>query len=220
MSRKTTPSGSPIEPFSTVPKKALKAVSFALEIINAVHGDGLLEQIPLRTKNISAKGYYQFEQESGAPIEFTFKTGLLSLVTIIHEIAHALDHQAIGTPRVFASLSTEFQGSISLVAVMQAITQSMAYQKIRAYRIGQVIDRRVVTENALTYHLDKREWFARAYVQYIAIRSGQPELLAFIAVSNLENNPHLVYPEAWSVQDYAPILSALEQLFLQKQWLK
>ncbi len=214
------PNGEPVTPFTSIPPEVKGVFEKALKIINLVHGDGFLEPLPIKLLAVKALGGYQIDAESKIPLGFVFrKSRLVQLETIIHEIAHALDHQVFGAQFVFASLSTELLGATDLIATMTAITNSHAYQTIQSYTLGQVIHGTVITK-LLEYHLDKREWFARAYVQYIAIRSGNQELLDFVNRKNLTSNAKIVYPESWSEQDFIPIKIQLQRLLIRKQWLK
>jgi hypothetical protein len=216
----TLPNAQPVEPFTSIPTE-LKAVFVqALQIINSVHGDGFLEPLPIKFVATKALGGYQIDHQSKVPLGFVFRKGRsVQLETIIHEIAHALDHQVLGEDHVFASTSTELLGATDLLELMTAIANSQAYQTVQSYMIGQVVHGTVITK-LREYYLDKREWFARAYVQYIAIRSGNQQLLDFVNRKNLSSKSKIVYPEAWSEQDFKPIKIQLQRLLIRKQWIK
>jgi hypothetical protein len=147
-------------------------------------------------------------------------TRALKVETVIHEIAHALDHQVIGEARVFASLASDLLGSTEALEVMSEIRASQTFKTVSAYSAGQIVLGRVLQPAAINYHQDPREWFARAYTQYIGLRSGDPELLAFIGRSRPSSGRPLVYPEAWPDQEFKPILSAMERLLVRKNWIR
>ena len=63
------------------------------------------------------------------------------------------------------------------------------------------------------YLLGPRELFARTYCQYVAVRSGDPDLQR-----ELEKSLEPDYREQWHEDDFTPIAGALDDLFDRLGW--
>jgi hypothetical protein len=61
--------------------------------------------------------------------------------------------------------------------------------------------------------------FARSYVQYIATKSGEPDLLAGLNVDRKALG-ELHYPTQWDDADFVPIMAAFDELFKGLGWIK
>jgi hypothetical protein len=76
-----------------------------------------------------------------------------------------------------------------------------------------------VDRKFLGYLLTPYEIWARAYSQYIAVRSGDPEMLD--QVSRLRTRSGgLYYPTQWDDADFEPIARAIDELMIQLGWRK
>jgi hypothetical protein len=61
------------------------------------------------------------------------------------------------------------------------------------------------------------ELWARSYSQYIATRSGDPDLLKGI---DMQRDPGRLYKDFhWSDEDFAPIAAAIDAMFKKLGWI-
>ncbi len=145
-------------------------------------------------------------------------------LTIAHEMGHFLDHQVIGERGRWGTSRT--RRSADAAAVMTSIENSQAIQSMRELERGPLfIDgttpdgspaRYAVNRAYLRYLLEDREQFARAYAQYIAVRSKDARMLQQVEAINREG----VYRRQWSDDDFEPIGRAFDALFTTKGWLR
>jgi hypothetical protein len=82
-----------------------------LEAIDAVHGDGMLPLLPvIRTRGRVQVGAYEWISHTGEALRLSFSvTNDHPELSVVHEIGHFLDHQALGRPGAFASEADRFQ---------------------------------------------------------------------------------------------------------------
>lgn len=98
-------------------------------------------------------------------------------------------------------------------ALKDALRASAAYQALMAQPTG-------MTFKQWNYYKSPWETFARAYSQYVAVKSGEPammlELLGFQSDMKAGKTP----PIQWQASDFKPIEDAFDRLFLALGWLK
>jgi hypothetical protein len=149
----------------------------------------------------------------------------ISAMSFLEEFAHALDHQAFLDRPGYATDA----GDSDIQPVIDAILASATYCRVASYRLGQSVslhqNGRVVTElisvkKTLEYEQSQIEWFARAYVQFIAISSGDADLMRELATFYTSATYELLYPCAWPDDEFEPIAVALEGVLREKGWLK
>jgi hypothetical protein len=178
-----SPGGIPIGSRLVVPEGAPFApVRRALAAIDAVHGDGNLPLLPVvQTRAVTEAGAYEWNSRTGEALRLRFSgIGDHQELTVVHEIGHFLDHQALGRPGIFASESG------GCTEVMAAISQSEASDTLRALRrrrrdLVWERGRRIavpINQSFVEYYMSPREQFARAYAQFIVVSPQAPELLA------------------------------------------
>ena len=64
------------------------------------------------------------------------------------------------------------------------------------------------------------EIFARAYAQYIATKSKNPEMLAVLRSRQGKPEDGKGYPDQWDDDDFVPLYEEIENIFLKIGWLK
>lgn len=68
------------------------------------------------------------------------------------------------------------------------------------------------------------EIFARAYAQYVAVKSGDPVLLEQLEETRQRlvdtNGRKVYYPEQWADDDFAPLMDWFEKEFAARGWLQ
>lgn len=236
-------------------------VAEALAVLDRVHGDGALPTIPVgelpkRFRARAAAGYIH-GQLDGRAITIGYSKKVLKqtpFITVFHETGHYLDHQGLGV-RTFASqmptgLSTDLGQAMD--GLRTALKNSQAIQRLKLWNganlpgsphtYGDGVVPNTVNRRFVNYLLSSTETFARAYAQYVAVKSEHPaalkELRATQAASNtaLQNvpkwhryNPTAVsgakmpdgtwdYPWQWQDADFNPIEAAFDRVFEVMGW--
>lgn len=178
-----------------------KAVETTLAAIDKVHDDGQLPKIPLVDTGIRrAYGQYQWKAD-GTPHQIAVSPrSPWRGMTAAHEAGHFLDHQVLGRAGSFASTSDPLFAKFRDVA-----GKSASITEIGKLGHGQ-----------RGYFLETREIWARAYAQYIAVRSGDKLLLGQLDKIRSSRQPW----RQWSDEDFKPIAEAIDEIFRTKGWLK
>ncbi len=152
-----------------------------LDAIARVHGDGDLPEIPvLLTKAKKAEASYWRSGPKALKIQVN-QSFANSQSNFAHEIGHFLDHQTMGGGGRFAS---EHNRQL-MKDFIEAAENSRAIKNLREMlaRKPSLQDRTSapVPRVWITYALQEREIWARAYAQYISLRSGNAEMMRQIA---------------------------------------
>lgn len=133
--------------------------------------------------------------------------------SLVHEIGHSVDHRLGG--RDFAS---ELGNDERVNAVVDALLKTSAVAKLNEIK---ETGRSTISANGnstrvranpqyATYLLEKKELFARAYHQYIGLRSNMKPISQALEDA-ASNNPK--YPLKWSDEEFEPIAQAFDNLF-------
>ncbi|MCW0218379.1 MAG: phage minor head protein [Prosthecobacter sp.] len=200
-----TPLKGKLKPAAKMPRTEQARVEKVLEIIDNVHGDGPLTDIPVGNKPGKALGFFRGIQ-SGKAIEIQYlrpkkgKAYIHPELTLAHEIGHWLDHSGQGTG-IFATnnLATE------LATWWKAIQDSQAFKGFDSLSGGQKI-----------YYKSPREAWARSYAQFIAEESGDATLLGHVADILTEPLPN----RQWETADFAPIRDEMRKVFESRGWMQ
>jgi transposase len=125
-------------------------------------------------------------------------TGPWPALTMVHEVGHVLDHLAIGSPGSFASISEDI-----LTPVLEKLKQTKAYLALSK---NPRVDH--------SYLLNPKELWARAYAQYIAVRSGDARLL-----KDLKLVRNSILPDRqWTDEEFEPIAQEIDKAFEKLNW--
>lgn len=104
------------------------------------------------------------------------------VLTLVHELGHYIDHQAI-TPPTSVKFASEYDPDVK--RVIDAIEETDAIKRLRRVR-GTLEGRNVeLYAPVIDYLLDPREQWARAYTQLLATESGDDELLLRVTTERL-----------------------------------
>lgn len=210
------------------PKKAslqrvLKAIESVHKMPKSLPVVGTIQKVPDPPVH---GGYYHGQTPPYKPQAVLVNTeSKYHAIAYAHEIGHVLDHHGLGKPGEFASASDP-----SMKAVMDTLDKSAAVQSLR--RIletglipeepypGQYLTKfKIANAKFVGYLLEPHEIFARAYSQYIATKSKDPELLAQLAEwrKDGKKRPGKAYhPQQWSDDDFAPIAAAFDAMLAAK----
>lgn len=179
-----------------------------LQIIDEVHDDGALPRIPLKPSksNKYLGAYYHDNAASSYKIEVK-NNGPWPELTMVHEIGHFIDHQALGNNTLWASVDSPL-----LEKWRSLVLESNAVQNLRT------LVNNATTKDKKSYYryfLSIKELWARSYAQYIAQKSSNPTL-----VSQLDKARKSEENRQWSEDDFQPIMDEIDAIFKAKGWIK
>lgn len=220
------PAGIPIERGLKLPSKGpvANAGRNALAAIARVHGDGELPEIPVeREPSVKRFGGYHYYL-TGKPLKITVRPGAAAHpeMTLAHEIGHFLDHQGAGKGKHASVTSDDFAEFRKAAQESKAIQEIERLIKVRKVAVklggGEEIEY-PVDGKYLRYLTDTKEVWARAYAQYIALRSGDSEMQSQLKQLR-QRLGQVYYPSQWDDDDFAPIAGAIDRLMLKLGWRK
>jgi hypothetical protein len=194
----------------------MDGIRTALAAVDRVHGDGELPPVPIVSVGgrVYLGGYQSTRGGLALHISLSIR-GTHPELTLLHEIGHFLDQQALsGAPAVaFASAWLP-----EMEEWRQAVTASAAGSALLRLRPTR---RNGLTQRQIDYLTSWPEFWARTYAQYIAMRSGEPVLLQQLgrrlAAQKRERVVRLT--EQWDRDDFAPIGLAIDSFLLRLQWV-
>ena len=189
-----------------IPKRYKEAAKTALNAIKKVHGDGNLPQIDI--KSSSARGfagaYSYYPALDKADCIKMSSWGQHPEFTLIHEIGHFLDHQAIGNSKGHSSANRDFE---PLNKMIDKLKETEAVQSIKASR---------TLSNS--YYLDPSELTARSYAQYITTKTKDPILLEQLHNVQTKNSDYKY--SQWTEEEFKPIIKLWDNILEEMKWLK
>lgn len=193
-----TPNGYPVSKSLAPTNNAVikDIVARVSKAIDSVHGDGALPNMPVQVlPSRDALGRFNTKR-------IQIRTdGNWKHLTLVHETGHDLDYHGIGQSGRYESDA----GYPPLDEVLRLLKESPTVK---------IIESRVTYKK--TYWLDKKELWARAYAQYIALRSGDPTMLAELnRVRASATQPW----RQWSDSEFEVIADAIDIMFKQLGWI-
>lgn len=141
-------------------------------------------------------------------------------LTILHEFAHHLDWHVLGPGNAYG---TRYSPRGKLKALLDAIKATNAFKRFKA-----AAETGVHTVDGTTFRMSSRmqsemdamlgdeELFARAYAQYIALRSGDPTLKTQVESILRWEGPDRW--RQWSGTDFDGIAKAFDAFFKGSRW--
>lgn len=224
------PAGIPVANGLRAPKRGAltQATERTLSAIGKVHGDGELPVIPIERERAKSRfGGYWHKTHTGEATKISLRTGGFDdhpELTLAHEIGHFLDHQGAGERGVFSSVEdgafAEFRRVVSQTRAIREIERLVKESAIPVMHGGARIEY-PVDRKYLTYLLDPKEVWARAYAQYITLRSGDQTLREQLDQLRLRLRwAQVHYPSQWDDDDFAPVAEAVDRLMLKLGWRK
>jgi hypothetical protein len=210
--------------FSKISASIKKQVGHALSSIDKVHGDGKLDDIPIKKSRSKQKNAYFARFNNGRAAEI----GLTSIAknpafSIVHEMGHYLDLYSIGQKGDFGSM----QINSPMGKVIKAALASNTIQNIKKIISDGSVD---IGENSypvswslhnhLNYLIDPKEIWARAYSQFIAKRSNSVEMQQGIKdLLESEKTRQIPYSHQWQDDDFGEIEKEIEKMFVELGWM-
>jgi hypothetical protein len=210
------PDGTPLGRAFLIPDSPLAAdLRAVVGAVASVHGDGPLPTIPIRIVRDPEIPHARFRYGPAGPISISVNhDSPWRSFALVHEIGHFIDYAGIGS---LASVASESDPELS--AWRSAIRRSGRLDEVRR-ALAERAELRTLDQARIASDLQTiPEWWARSYAQYIAIRSGEPTLLATLdairAPRSLQDVDHLLH---WDDDGFAPIEEAIEHLFRRLGW--
>ncbi len=184
-----------------------------MSLIDSVHGDGPLTEIPVNTKvSRGADGTFWSSRLTGEAKAISFRVrarkgreaNLVPEFSLIHEIGHWLDksgHNLTGWKTL--------EGGDEMKPWLDAVKASQAWKLLE--------DWQTANRDYKAYATSAKELWARSYAQFIAEETGSPKLLAQAEVMRTKwgANGGL----QWTPEDFQPIRSAMRDLFVKWGWM-
>jgi hypothetical protein len=208
------------------PQDLAPPVRAAIEAIHRVHLVPMIEpRVPIvRDKLIFEGGMYRWTKATGLPLDIRLNPGNDHLdLTVVLEIGHFLDHQAVGTPGEFASIA-----HAHLADWRRAVDSSRSIEKLEDFQAAGTIPYRFTDGNIR--HVDVSriagsllqppELFSRSYAQFIVQQSENDAMIAQLHGFTRDENPSSVVPYYWPDDDFDPIAAALRRLIINLGWSK
>jgi hypothetical protein len=190
-----------------------KHLARVLGLIDDLHGDGPLHDLPMRFANdpINMGSFWRTNPPHATAQRITISTHFPSIsgqeFTFAHELGHYLDLQGMRSKTGwFGSEAKDF--SPSMTKLFDLLLDS---PEIRALKASK-------RSNHRNYLLRRREIWARAYAQYVATRTGDPGLLA--GLEDWRTMRGINGFAQWTDDSFEPIMKAIDELFLELGWLK
>ncbi len=212
--------------------RTVQQLQDVMAAVDAVHGDGQLPEIPVRpSTSRRVHGQFRYVQPN-KPLDILITMpGEHPEITLVHEVGHFLDHAALpkgqNPPALGASASRD--GDMAEVkAWRQACRDSAAIQELKRLRSQGSVTVTLadghqhqfpVPKQWVAYLLGEEEMFARAYAQYVAVKSGDARLLNQLAALRRREG-QVYYPQQWEDADFEPIREALDNLFRALGWMR
>jgi hypothetical protein len=108
----------------------------------------------------------------------------------------------------FLNNAGDAQGNLPYDGLFSKIYYSPSYQAIN--KKAQAEDAR---STYYEYLAGESETFARAFTQYVAIKSGDPAL-----ISQLQMGQKGTVPKFWSDDEFKPIMAEFDKMFIDLGW--
>lgn len=204
--------GTKVSSMATVKASGKRNLKGVFDLIDSIHGDGNLGHATVQSVTAD-RGYYRPEQLRWSKAKRGFVTTPRALnvgrdskhwrVQLAHEVGHWLDYEGLGPYRRATNaraLAPE---------VLSAIDASRAVKNL---------ERTLPKGSRRTYILSDVEKWARAYSQFVAVRSGDAEMIREVALwrsGTIGREPDGL----WEDDDFKPIAAAFETAFRRLGWL-
>ena len=201
-------------------KKVVDATQRTMRLIDGLHGDGQLPSIPITsTQARKEQGAYLSGLYNGRAHSIRLSTlGDHIELTAAHEIGHFIDHQGIHFGRMSSETHPDLDDFRKAVRSSQAIQSMQAIRgQYRTDIVGQDgVSKTVRVKPAhIGYLLKMEEIWARAYSQWVALRSGDATMLAQVAKVVAEASP---YRYQWADDDFRPIAETIDRFMEKRGW--
>jgi SPP1 gp7 family putative phage head morphogenesis protein len=208
----SAPLGTKLSSKATVKAGGKRDLQGVFNLIDAIHGDGNLGHASVVSVTPD-RGYYRPEQLRWSKAKRAYVTTPRALnvgrdakhwrVQLSHEVGHWLDFEGLAPYSRISKARTLAPEVLSAIDTSQAIKD---------------LEKTMARGKRRTYILSDEEKWARAYSQFIAVKSGDAEMLREVALWR----SGAIGREAdglWADDDFKPIAAAFETAFRRLGWL-
>jgi hypothetical protein len=222
-----------------------REIKRAQEAIDRVHRVHLDAEPPPKIALISSPGVgdgsYSFDDSGGVAVPNYIRIGPMLMfpeIAYTHEWGHYLDQQILGRRENFGSrqaIGLDGYSGDKYEHALRPIMDTIAVSEKTKHLMNMLRSDATVNvrENGVsrtislsdpdvhrytTYLLQPEEMFARAYSQWIALRSD-PEGPMMEAVRERSESAGVLHPQQWDDEDFQPIAEAFDQVFGKLDWL-
>ncbi len=197
----------------------------AVAIVDAVHGDGALPRLAVQlTSSTVEAAAYLWDARTGQPLALNVsRRAPHPHLSMLHEVGHFLDQQALGAGGRFGSESDR------IPEVMRAIDDTVAVRRLVGLRARRQVliqvrpsrrERFTLDQALISYLLEPKELFARAYAQYVAVRSADVRLVTQLEATRRDLFLGMVYHQQWDEEDFASVLVAFDRMLWRRRWIE
>ena len=181
----------------------------SLQILDRVHGDGALASIRMNTLMLDNGTEGMLCVERGLPTSiYLSPSASCPEFTIAHEVGHWLDIAAMPSSGILASRDNDHP----LNGFIRAAAHTRSMRDLREF--SRVSGDRHIQEHIDDYLMLPEELWARAYAQYVAVRSADAKLLQGLTLVNREPiNGH------WPREEFLQLANLIDKLFLKLGWI-
>lgn len=195
-----------------------------IRAIESIHGLGPLTfpPVPVRFDATLANLGELVPDTLGFPDHISLRPSqMLEELVFCHEVGHLLDRMVMGDPGQQASVWDH----ANVRPVLDAIRQSKAYGELRIIlRTGAAsvqdssgqVQTVPVGAHHVIYLLHAQEAWARAYSQYVALRSGLLALRDEIDLIRTPGPGKIFTAAQWTDGDFVPVADAFDRLLLDR----
>jgi len=199
----------PVKPIS-------KNVFAAIDKIHRLPRVSKIDLIQVNATNFDGEFEY-YKMGRGIRIKISSNTVNKELA-LLHEIGHFIDNQAIGVKGVNESevRDGELRGVLEAFKETDTIKKLLKMQKTGKFDLmGKMRKLTDKQKCSIEYLLHPREQWARAYGQYIALKSADKFLLEQL---NWEINANEIIPTQWKKNDFKNVIFAIDNLLINQKW--
>jgi SPP1 gp7 family putative phage head morphogenesis protein len=219
------PRGIPVSRALKPPSKGdvAQAARRVLDIIDRLHGDGNLPEIPIKASASKARlAGYSYFTKSGESVEIAVGRHTEEKeLAIAHEIGHFLDHKGIAATGNYGS-GEAFRAFQKAVSRSKAVQDLLDFFKATHYRIklrdGREV-KQLIDRDYIRYLLREKELWARAYSQWVAVRSNDKRMLEQVRKTREDEHPGTA-ASLWADEDFEPVAQAIDDLMETMNWRK
>jgi hypothetical protein len=207
------PNASSFVNIETTNKEISGNVKAALRNIEGIHGSEGMKPVTVITTNSKQYGGGYFDPQNNSIA--ILKGSDHQRMTFAHEYGHAIDTQLIGIGRQRPGeniLLAEFEKATANSDQLRKLNDLLNTNEIAVMDRGLELYHQV-DHTVVNYYLRPEEVWARAYSQYIAEKSADPQML-----SDLAELSKSVYPRQWETEDFKPISKAIDGIMEKLGW--
>lgn len=203
-------------------KRANEGVDHALEAIAKVHDiPANLKRVPIKVKGYlgGAEGRYLVYNPWGANEIHVSKWSEAPAGAVVHEYGHFLDHHLLGSGEQGLHGLGTMKRNPDMKDLMVTLNRSKAVKSLVERHKQNQANNDWAHTNASTYLLMQPEIFARAYEQYIGIRSGSKTIQDNVEHMRASWAQH-GYQAQWEPKDFEPIAREFDRMFQKRGLLR